>query len=155
MPGGLYHNGNFHNHASAEIDVRGRVYLGITVANYNDELERQNEYGTGPIPLGVSQGQYKTNADIEMLKTEFDRMMRDMPDGYGEVPFNVGVTYKEASGTIVDELRTCYITKVEDASQQGPAGNKVKLTLHVAEPIRRNGKAVVKVKERPRLALRT
>lgn len=153
---GLYHNGNYHNHASAEFDFRGKVYLGITTFNYNDELERENQYGTGPIPLGVSVGQYKPNADAEMLKTEFYRMLADFPDnGYGEVPFNAGATYKEASGTIVDELRTIYILKVEDASQQGPSANKVKLTLHVVEPIRRNGKTLVKVKERPRLALRT
>ncbi|XXX73880.1 hypothetical protein WMF30_40160 [Sorangium sp. So ce134] len=153
---GLYHNGNYHNHASAEFDFAGKKYLGITTFNYNDELEKENQYGTGSIPLGVAQGQYKPNADAEMLKTEFDRFMQAMPDnGYGEVPFNAGATYKEASGTIVDELRTIYIVKVEDASQQGPSGNKVKLTLHVAEPIRRNGKTLVKVKEQPRLALRT
>jgi hypothetical protein len=153
--GGLYHNGNYYNHASAEIDFAGRVYLGITAINYNDELERENQYGTGSVPLGVSQGQYKPAADAEMLKSEWGHLLSALPDGYGEVPINIGVTYKEASGTVVDELRTVYITKVEDASAQGPAGNKVKLTLHLAEPIRRSGKGLVKNKERPRLALRS
>lgn len=153
---GLYHNGNYHNHASAEIDAAGKVFLGITTLNYNDELERALEYGTGPIPLGVSVGQYKPNADLEMLKSEWERFKAILPaNGFGEFAFNIGATYKESSGTIVDELRTVYINKVEDASQQGPAANKVKLTLTVVEPIRHNGSTLVKVKERPRLALRT
>jgi hypothetical protein len=153
---GLYHNGNYYNHASAEIDFAGKPYLGITAINYADELERENQYGTGSIPLGVSVGQYKPTADCEMLKNEWERLRAALPaNGFGEAPINIGVTYKEASGTVVDELRTVYITKVENASQQGPAGNKVKLTLHVAEPIRHGGSTTVKVKERPRLALRT
>ncbi|WP_437948652.1 hypothetical protein WME98_49995 [Sorangium sp. So ce296] len=153
---GLYHNGNYHNHASAEIDCAGKPFLGITTLNYSDELEKELQYGTGSIALGVSQGQYKPNADMEMLKSEWERMKAVLPqNGFGEFAFNIGATYKEASGTIVDELRTVYITKVEDASQQGPSANKVKLTLCVAEPIRHNGATLVKVKERPRLALRT
>jgi hypothetical protein len=153
---GLYHNGNYHNHASAEIDFAGQVFLGITTLNYADELERELQYGTGSLPLGVSVGQYKPNADAEMLKTEWERLKAVLPaNGYGEVPINVGATYKEDSGTIVDELRTVYINKVENASQQGPSANKVKLTLTVVEPIRHGGSTLVKVRERPRLALRT
>jgi hypothetical protein len=153
---GLYHNGNYHNHASAAIDFAGKPYLGITTLNYSDELEKELQYGTGSVPLGVAQGQYKPNADAEMLKTEWERLKARLPtNGFGEVPINVGATYKEASGTMVDELRTVYITKVENASQQGASANKVKLSLCVCEPIRHNGSTLVKVRERPRLALRS
>jgi hypothetical protein len=152
---GMYINGNFHNHASAEISFKGKPYLGVSAINYSDEIERELQYGTGREPLGLADGTYKPSADVELLKTEFDRLIRDLGDGYGEQLISIVVSFREASGTIVDTLGACKISKVEDASQQGASGNKTKLTLTVTGVIKRNGKGLIKTKDRPRVAIRS
>lgn len=150
----MYINGNTHNHASAEVSFKGRVYLGVTTINYNDEVERELVYGTGSEPIGVTKGGYKPNGDLELLKTEWKRLMADLGDGYGEKEISVVISYREASGTIVDTLKTCLINKVDDSTQQGPSANKTKLTLVIVDVISRNGLRLIKPKDRPRIAIR-
>ena len=150
----MYINGNTHNHASAEVSFKGKVYLGVTAVNYNDEVERELVYGTGSEPLGVTKGVYKPNGDIEMLKTESNRLIKELGDGCGEQAISVVISYREASGTLVDTLKTCLINKIEDASQQGPSPNKTKLTLTIVDVISRNGIRLIKPKDRPRVAIR-
>jgi hypothetical protein len=151
----LHINGNAEAHASAEVDFAGKVYLGITDINYSDELTREGVWGTASEQLGVTRGELKQNGDFTFLKSEFDRLLDNSPDGYGEIPFNISITYREPGKPVkINTLRSCFIVKVEDSSSQGSSGMKVKLGLHIAEPIERNGKKLIKTRKRPRVAIR-
>lgn len=152
---GMYINGNFHNHASAEVSFKGAIYRGVTSINYNDELERENVYGTGSESLGGSRGVYKPAGDMELLKSEGARLIKALGDGYGEQEISIVVTYREASGVLVDTFPPCFINKVEDTSQQGPAPGKQKFTLFMGGVIKRNGTGLIKTKDRPRVAIRS
>jgi hypothetical protein len=90
-----------------------------------------------------------------MLKPEWEALKAKLPqNGFGEEPVNISASYREKSGVVIDELRTVYITKVENSTKQGAEGNTVKLSLCVVEPIRHNGATLVKVRQRGRVALR-
>jgi hypothetical protein len=151
---GLYFNGNVFSHASAEISFKGKVYRGISSITYSAELERELVYGTGSEPLGVTRGVYKPTGEIEMLSMDADRLLKDMGDGPGEQSISVVISYREPSSVRVDTLETCFITKVEDSSQQGPSANKTKLTLMIAEVMKRGGNGLIKSPDRPRVAIR-
>ncbi len=148
---GMYINGDWISHAlcefSAAIPGKGtKKYRGVTVINYNDELTRTLEYGTGSVSLGSSVGQYKPAADVEFLKNEGQRFIDDAGDGFGAVLVSLVVAYRplSANGKLhVDKIPDCNVMKLEDASAKGDEGNKTKFTLLVNGVISRNGKRII------------
>lgn len=147
----MYINGEVVSHTllefSAAIPGKGtRKYLGITEANYNDELKQTLEYGAGALPLGVSVQQYAPAADVGLLKNEGQRFLDDAGDGYGLILISFIFAYRPLTPGAklhVDRVPGAKVTKVEDATAKGGEGNIMKLTLLVTDVISRNGKRII------------
>lgn len=145
---GLYINGEMSTHATAEISFTlpsGKPFraLGISAVNYNDELKRQLEHGTGSIALGSSRGKYSPAADVELFKQEWDRLLDALGDDYGSKFINLVVTDRPKGGTLrTDNIPQCLITKPDDSSS-GEEGRKTKLTLLPHGIISRGGKRII------------
>ena len=145
---GMYINGEWVSHTLAEFSAaipgKGtRKYLGMTAANYADELKRTLQYGTGVESLGSAVGPYEPTADVEFLKNEAQKFIDDIGDGYFLVLVSFVIAYRplSAGGKLyVDKITDCNITKVEDATSKGDEGNKTKFSLIVNGGITRNGK---------------
>jgi len=138
-------NGNVYSSASAEIDLRGKVYGGIVALNWSDELTIEEVYGFGPTPVGRTIGQYKATADLEMLMGDSDVFLADLGPAYGTVAFNIGCSYEEITGAGLStvEIIGARIVKNEVSNSRGSAGITRKFTLSVIYPIKTNGLTII------------
>lgn len=137
-------NGNRYDFSSVEFNLRGRTYVGIKEIQYSDELEPGDVRGTLPQRVGRTRGEYKTEGSCTMYRQEFDELVADLGDGFGEVPFDAVVTYaNDGQPTITDKLVGCRIKKAENSHSQGTDPLEVKLDLDFMYLLR-NGKALVK-----------
>lgn len=136
-------NGHEYSFASAEIDLRGRKYEGITTFNWSHEVEKGTAEGNGQVALGPTKGPYKASIDFEMRTSEADLFEADLGSPVTEKVFNVGVMYVENAA--VSEIQANFVTvqKVEGSNTRGPDATKRKYTLHVWYPIIVNGQTLV------------
>jgi hypothetical protein len=138
-------NGNRYAFSSVELVANGRRYKGVKEIKYDDSLEPERVRGTSPNNLGVTQGDYDANASITLYREEFDQLTNDLGDGYGEIEFEVTVTYaNRGAPTVVDRLPAVRIKKVDNSNAQGPEALEVPLELCVIDVIERNGKRLVR-----------
>jgi len=137
-------NGNRKSFASVEIDIKGRKYRGVTEINYSDTLEPGVARGTSPIALGHTQGDYEAEASVSVLREEFEEIMTQLGDGYGEVEFPITVTHAaRGQRTTTDRLPAVRIKNVDTSHSQGTDPTAVKMDLAVLAPIERDGKRLV------------
>lgn len=92
------------------VHVLGRNLVGIRKIAYNDETERENEYGAGNMPIGQSEGRYKAEASIELTLEEAHAIQQALPVG-GRLqdipPFDIIVQYQRQNRIITDRIRNC------------------------------------------------
>lgn len=140
-------NGNCFGPASAEIDLRGRRYLGFASLNFSDELKKEAVRGNGSVALGVSVGEYEATCDFELVLHESFIFQEALGNGYGAVPFNIGASYVElpGAGVSVVEIIGATIMKIETSLQRGATGLVDKYTCMVITPIRRNGRTIIDI----------
>lgn len=138
-------NGRRYSFSSIEVDVNGRKYTGVKSISYNDGLDPGMARGTSPIPLGHTEGDYEAEASMTMFRAEFDTMLSQLGDGYGEVSFPITATYAaQGQPTVTDRLPAVRIKKVTNSNEQGNDPTEVELELVVMTPIERNGRRIVR-----------
>ena len=104
------------------VRILGRDLIGIRKIAYSDEQEMDNEYASGNMPVGQSEGNYKAEASMELTKEEVlglqaalgpDIRMQDI------VPFPVVVTYKYKGKVYKDIIQNCRFTNTGTDVKQG------------------------------------
>lgn len=59
----------------------GRDVVGILKVTYNDEVDIENVYGAGDMPIGEGEGDYKATASIELTIEERLAIQNSLPPG--------------------------------------------------------------------------
>jgi len=88
----------------------GRDVVGIRKVAYNDEVEMENEYGAGSMPIGHSDGNYKPSASIELTIEERLAIQASLPRGkriQDIDPFSIIVTYDYEGAIYKDVIHNC------------------------------------------------
>jgi hypothetical protein len=140
-------NGNAFGPASAEVDLRGKTYLGIPTLNFADELQQEDADGNGSVAVGKVVGKYIATCDFEMLLHESKLFFADLGPGYGTVPFNIGCTFTEQPGAGITTVEIIGATVMKRESGYSKGANAIvdKITVKVIVPIRRDGLTIVDV----------
>jgi hypothetical protein len=109
--------------------------MGIKSINYSEDLEPGDVYGTAPHKLGRTRGKHNANCDFEMYRLEWENLKVTLGIagvGYGEVAFDIFVTYSENfSPVVTDQIVGARITKCEFSNSDGTDTSTVKLTCNV------------------------
>jgi hypothetical protein len=90
--------------------ILGRDIVGIKKVAYDDEQEKENEYGAGNMPIGQSNGNYKAKASLELTIEERLALQSSLPAGtriQDIAPFPVIVSYDYNGVIFKDVLQNC------------------------------------------------
>ena len=114
-------NGIRHSFASIELKLNTQIYIGFKSVNYSRKRSRAQVRGNSPDPMGKTQGDNEYSADIEVYLAEWNQFQASLGPGYGDVFFQVLVTYS-ANGfdTVQDVINGCTIDSTEASNSQGP-----------------------------------
>jgi hypothetical protein len=113
-------NGVRHDCSSIELKVNGTVYIGFKSIKYSRKRNRTMVRGNHPDPIGKTRGTNDFDATCELYLAEFNALQADLGPGYGDVFFQVLVTYTEAGfDSIQDVLNGCTLDSTEDAGGDG------------------------------------
>ena len=110
---------------SITVNLLGRDVEGITVLEYNDNVETENVYGAGKYPVGYGEGNYAATASITIYIEEANAIQRSLPPGkhFSDiVPFNITVQYEYNDLKITDRIHNC---KLPGRGVEVKSGDKV------------------------------
>lgn len=88
----------------------GRDVVGIKKVAYDDEKDKENEYGAGNMPIGQSDGNYKAKAAFELTLEERLAIQNSIPKGMriqDIAPFAIVVAYEYQGRVYKDVLNNC------------------------------------------------
>lgn len=90
------------------ISVRflNRTLEGIVELEYDDEQDKDNEYGAGKYPMGQSEGNYKPKAAVSLYSEELQSLQSQLPEGIriqDIPPFPIIVQY-ERNGVVSKDI---------------------------------------------------
>ena len=100
----------------------GRDIEGITELEYDDEQEKDNEYGAGKYPQGQSEGNYKPKASVTLYSEEIVAIQSSLPPGLRiqDVPPVPMTAAYERNGVITkDILQNVSFKNIGKAVKQG------------------------------------
>jgi hypothetical protein len=125
-------NGNRHGGTvSIELKLAGTIFVGFTSINYTRTRSRTMVYGNSPDPIGKTRGTNEYKADCELYLAEFNAFQALLGPGYGDVFFEINVTYSENGfDTISDTIRGCTLDTTEASNAQGTDPTKRKFELN-------------------------
>lgn len=63
------------------VNLFGRDLEGVTKLEYNDNVEWENIYGAGKMPIGEGEGNYEASASMSILAEELIALQSSLPDG--------------------------------------------------------------------------
>lgn len=115
-------NGVRHDVSSIELKLHGQEFRGFKSITYSRKRERTIVRGNHPDGLGKTRGQNTYEGSCELYLAEFHFFMTDVlgGDGYGDVFFEINVTYTENGfDTIQDVLRGCTLDSTEAGGSEG------------------------------------
>lgn len=98
---------------STTATMMGRDIEGITELKYDDNVEKENIYGAGKMPIGRGEGNYKATASITLIKEEVDALQISLGPGKrltDIAPFDIAVSYDYLSKIYKDRIRNCEFT---------------------------------------------
>lgn len=108
-----------------EIKLAGISFVGFKKIDYSRTRSREMVYGASPDPLGKTLGQNEYKASCELYLPEFNLWLSQLAAqgitlGYGDVFFDVNVTYNAPGfGVVTDLLQGCSLDSTDAANAQG------------------------------------
>lgn len=124
-------NGVRHSFASIELKLNGQIFVGFKSINYNRTRTRSKPRGNHPDPLGKTRGENEYTADCEVYLAEWNLFQELLGDGYGDVIFEVQVTYTENGfDSIQDRIIGCTVDSTDASNGQGPDASVRKFDLN-------------------------
>lgn len=136
-------NGKKYDWSDVDIHLPG-LNIEITEISYDDELEKELQYGKGSKPNGYGTGNYKPNAKMSLAREEFDELLKYCKKNNVslyklEIPKIVVSYANDNYPTQTDVLPKVSFTKTSAKAAQGDKSLKVDLDLLVAGVIDWNG----------------
>ncbi len=95
---------------SVTTNMLGRDIEGITELSYNDNVEKDNAYGAGGMPVGRGEGNYSAKASITLYKEEVVALQRAIGPGKrltDIAAFDINVHYEYQGFMYKDRIRNC------------------------------------------------
>jgi len=95
---------------SVTLRLFGRDVVGVRKIAYSDEQEIENEYGSGNMPIGQSEGNYKAKASIELTIEEMRSIQSVIPPTFRLQDiggFPIVIAYEYAGKVYKDVLNNC------------------------------------------------
>lgn len=131
-------NGSRHSWANIEVKLDNDVYRGVVAINYKSPLTPELVYGTGPQPIGRTDGEEAPDADMEMLLDEAQTFVKHLATvggnsrGWKQVTFDIFVAFSPFGLDVVrDELISCRCIDAEASQQRGTGAITRKFPLSV------------------------
>jgi hypothetical protein len=123
-------NGHRYSYASLAIEINGTTYGGIRKINYSAGLTPGHIYGSDPHKAGRTPGKAEHECDFEVLRREWNEIVRSLGQSYGRVPFNIQVQYAETGdeGVTNDVIIDCRITRVTFSNDEGNEASVAQVT---------------------------
>ena len=127
-------NGARHSWSSVELRINGNIILGCTELNYSPKLEPGVVRGAGSLPIAHTLGNAEFDGDFSILLEEFNRLMKQLGSGAMAKTFDIIASYDATLGgvqsgglsVIVDTLRGCRITSIENSASSGSTDPNVR-----------------------------
>lgn len=90
------------------LTLYGRDVEAIAEISYDDEQDKDNEYGGGKYPIGQSEGNYKAKASINLYSEEVVAIQKVLPPGIriqDIPPTDISIEYDYTGMLVKDILR--------------------------------------------------
>ena len=100
----------------------GRDIEGINELGYDDNVEKENIYGAGMMPIGQGEGKYEAKMKLVLVKEEVTSMLDSLPPGkriQNAAPSDIIVQYVYQDRVYKDIIRNVSITKLGREVKQG------------------------------------
>lgn len=131
-------NGSYYSYSNIELKIGAAAELliaGVKSINYKDNLGRVKVRGTAMQPLGLTQGRYEANGDIEMYLDAFCLMIGLLGPGWRQMPVYANVTYGPNPGLgipiVADVIPGFYLGEVDGSHSEGEEALTRKFTMHI------------------------
>jgi|SRR5580658_515817 hypothetical protein len=139
-------NGFFPSYADIEVNVNGLHFVGVSEVNYSDDLKRSKVKGTQKIPLGLTNGSYEAEGDIEFTQPAAALLISTLSalgfalGGFRFVPCGITIAYVPVGVTtlIVDDF-VCFLGKQEQKNKVSDEAIMRRFTLVIPGAINWNG----------------
>lgn len=127
-------NGLKWDYSSLEIDVAGDIYVGIKEIAWTETLEPGIVRGTSAQKLARTRGEHDAEGSMVMYYEDALELLNALGDGYGEVSFDISVTYSgEGVPTKKAALLGCRITSKEITNSQGTDPSEMSFDLDIIQ----------------------
>lgn len=100
----------------------GRDFEGIMEVGYDDNVEKENIYGAGKMPIGQGEGKYEAKMKIVVVKEEVTAMLDSIPAGkrmQDAASSDAIIQYEYQNRVYKDICRNVSITKLGREVKQG------------------------------------
>jgi len=133
-------NGVYYSYSNIELVIGPLVapiltIVGVKAINYKDNLGRTKVRGTAMQPLGLTQGRYEANGDIEMYLDAFSLLTTTVGPGWRQTPLTAIVNYGPNIGLaipiVTDEIPGFYIGEVSADQTESEEALTRKFTMHI------------------------
>jgi len=136
-------NGVMYDFSSITAMLGATPYGGFKSISYKDSLEGELQYGTFAQAVGVTRGQYKPEASLEVYLADWYALIAALGDGFGVKTFPITVLYDENGTSHVDVLPSVRIKGNAKDYKPGADGLSVKVDLIVIAPIEYDGLTMI------------
>lgn len=131
-------NGVYYSYSNVELFVGAAAELqiaGVKTINYKDNLGRVKVRGTAMQPLGLTQGRYEANGDVELYLDAFALLVTTLGPGWRQLPVYATITYGFNAGMaipfITDTIPGFYLGEVDASQSEGEEALSRKFTMHI------------------------
>lgn len=98
-----------------------KVQMFIKSVNYGRTRSRGFVRGNHPDPIAKTIGENEYKANVEMALAEYRLLVAELGPGYGDVDFDLFVTYGlDGFETVTDEIIGCNLDDDDASNSQGP-----------------------------------
>lgn len=137
-------NGKVYSWGNVDFKLPGFEDLQIQSIDYDDEMERELAYGSGHMPAGYGEGNYKPSAKMSLLRDDYNDLL-DMCKRCNVALYKlkfpkVIVSYaNDGEPAVTDVISNVMLQKSSHSNSQGDKSLKVDVDLFVYGKIVRNG----------------
>lgn len=132
-------NGELYEFAKIQVKILGDRYFSFKSIEYTPKRNGKKIWGSGQDPIGGTSGTRDSDASIELLKEEWDKLrpllmqkaIEQGLDGYGRIRFDVLVSYRKSLLTAekTDIIEMVRVVEAPNSRTQGEDGLYTKLKL--------------------------
>jgi hypothetical protein len=138
--------GFFPSYSDVEVNVNGLHFVGVTSITYNDDLKRSKVRGTQKVPLGLTNGSYEAEGEIEFTLPAATLLISTLSvvgaalGGFRFVPCGITVAYVPVGITtlVVDDF-VCFLGKLDAQNKVSDEALMRKFSLVIPGAINWNG----------------